>query len=69
LFDSLGEKPNSTVRVFRDEALTNETGSVSETEPSTVLVETGEARNQSYHTVQSLVKERRALIVEFKNVK
>jgi len=36
---------------------------------SVFLVETGEGRNQSYHTVQSLVKERRALIVEFKNVK
>ena len=36
---------------------------------ATLLVETGEGRNQSYHTVQSLVKERRALIVEFKNVK
>jgi CheY-like chemotaxis protein len=33
------------------------------------LVETGEGRNQSYHTVQSLIKERRALIVEFKNVR
>jgi PII-like signaling protein len=33
------------------------------------LVETGEGRNQSYHTVQSLVKERRAIVVEFKNVK
>jgi hypothetical protein len=49
LFDSLGQRPNSTVRVLRDEALTNEPGSVSETELGTVLVETGEGRNHIFN--------------------
>lgn len=42
LFDFLGQKPGSTVKVLKDDALLKETGSVSKTEPGTVLVETGE---------------------------
>jgi hypothetical protein len=34
---------------------------------TTVMVETGEGRTPSYRTVQSLVKERRALSVEFQS--
>ena len=44
LFDSLGQQPESKVRVIKDEALIKETDSIFETEPSTVLVETGEGR-------------------------
>jgi len=56
-------KQGSGIRII-NEPLSPETGG-----PVVFVVETGEARNLSYHTVQSLVKERRALLVEFKSVK
>ena len=56
-------KGGSDIRIV-NEPLRSQSGS-----PVVFLVEPGEARNLSYHTVQSLVKERRALLVEFKSVK
>jgi len=59
IFQVAATKHNSEIRIINEPLKGT----------SVFLVETGEGRNQSYHTVQSLIKERRALIVEFKNVK
>ena len=68
LFKSLQNHAENQITVFFNDNK-GKIESLLKQNSSTVKVETGEGRNLSYRTVQSLVKERRALIVEFKNVK
>ena len=68
LFRSLQNHAENQITVFFNDNK-GKIESLLKQNSSTVKVETGEGRNLSYRTVQSLVKERRALIVEFKNVK